>query len=60
MQFQNLLTYLSYPIKAVVSRSFYIDVMFRMKGVGLVYLLILCAALALPACLQVKEVLTKF
>lgn len=60
MQFQNLLTYLSYPIKAVVSRSFYIDVMFKMKGVGLVYLLILCAALALPACLQVKEVLTKF
>lgn len=60
MQFQNLLTYLSYPIKAIVSRNFYFEVMLKMKGVGLVYLLVLCTVLALPATTQVKEVLLKF
>lgn len=60
MPFNNILTYLLYPINAIVSRKFYLKVIFDMKGVGLVYLLALCTALAFPASFQVKNVLAKF
>ena len=60
MQLQNLLKYLSYPVKAIVSRNFYFEVMLKMKGVGLVYLLVLCSACALAATTQVQDVLLKF
>lgn len=58
MQLDNIIKYLTYPIKAVFSRRFYFKVMSEMSGVGLSYVMLLCAALALPSTYQVKSALT--
>lgn len=57
MQFDNILKYITYPVKAVFSRRFYFKVMSEMTGVGLTYVMLLCAALAVPATYQVKSAL---
>lgn len=57
MQFDKTLKYLTYPFKAIVSRRFYFEVMSEMAGVGITYLFLLCAAIALPATYQVKAAL---
>lgn len=53
----NFLSNLSLPLKAIISRRFYIDVMFRWRGVGLSYLFVLSAVLALIAVYPVQKTL---
>jgi hypothetical protein len=51
---------LTYPLKALYSRDFYTQVLTKMRGIGFVYLLLLSAAIAAPASLQVSEILQRF
>lgn len=53
----NFLSNLSLPFKAIVSRRFYFDVMFHWKGVGLSYLFMLSAVIAIIATFPVKQTL---
>ena len=57
MRLSNLLIYLTYPLQAIISRKFYYQHMFTMRGVGIAYLLLFSAALAVPACFKVHEAL---
>ena len=59
MDWSRYLSYALMPLRAVLSQRFYYDVLFKLRGVGLVYLLILCAFLALPGTYQVKQALNK-
>ncbi len=56
-QFYN---YCSYPIKSLSSKKFYFDVLFKMKGLGLAYLLCLSFILAIPASFKINHVLDLF
>ncbi len=56
-QFYN---YCSYPIKALSSKKFYFDVLFKMKGFGLLYLLVLSLILSVPASFKINHVLDLF
>ena len=60
MQPVKILEYLSWPFLALFSRRFYYDVLIKMRGAGLRYLLLFSLALALPASFQVKEILNRF
>lgn len=51
---------LTYPLKALYSREFYTYILTRMKGIGFVYLLLLSAAIAAPASLQVSTIMDRF
>lgn len=53
-KYQNLLTYLTYPLRAVSSRRFYYTVFFAFRGAGFSYILLLSALIAIPACIKVK------
>ena len=53
LNFNNLL----YPFWAITSRSFYLKVLFKMRGVGFYYLLAICAVIAIPAGFKVGAVL---
>ena len=57
---EQFLNYCSYPIKALSSKNFYFDVLFRMKGFGLLYLLALCVILTIPASVKINHVLEIF
>ena len=47
---QNLVNYfILYPYKSIVSVRFYFDVLFKMRGLGLVYMLIISTILAVFA-----------
>ena len=60
MQVQNIWPLLQYPFKAIISRRFYYNVMFDMKGVGLAYLFMLCIVLALPCTVQMQRYFTNW
>lgn len=47
-----------YPLKALASRAFYLQVLFKMRGWGFYYLFLICALIALPACIKVMDVLS--
>lgn len=51
---------LTYPLKALYSKDFYAFILTRMRGIGFVYLLLISAAIAAPASLQVSSILDKF
>ncbi len=53
-------TAFSYPLKAVASIKFYFDVLFKMRGLGFVYLLFLCVFLAIPCAYKVTSLLKSF
>lgn len=57
LKHMNFLSNLSLPLRAIISRRFYIDVMFRWRGVGLSYLFVLSAVLALIAVYPVQKTL---
>ena len=57
---ENLLNYCSYPLRALTSRRFYFDVLFGMKGPGMVYVLILSLILAIPSSLKIQQVMGVF
>lgn len=57
---EQFLNYCSYPIKALSSKKFYFDVLFRMKGFGLLYLLFLSVILSIPASVKINHVLEIF
>lgn len=57
---QNLIDYLSYPIKALFSKQFYFKVLFELRGTGFLYLFILSAVFAIPATYKSMEVVDYF
>lgn len=59
MNWSRYLSYVLMPVRAVLSQRFYFDVLFKLKGVGLLYLMVLCAVLAVPGTYQVKQALNK-
>ena len=59
MDWSRYLSYALMPLRAILSQRFYYDVLFKLKGVGLLYMLILCAVLALPGTYQVKQALNR-
>lgn len=59
LDWSRFVSYALMPLKAILSQRFYYDVLFKLKGVGLVYVLVLCAVLALPGTYQVKQALNK-
>lgn len=52
--------YCQYPIKALCSGRFYFDVLFKLKGMGIAYLLIISLILSVPATFKVNSVLNIF
>ncbi len=56
----NLIHYLLYPVRALYSREFYNRVLFSMRGVGFIYLLLISAAIAIPASVKVTDFLNYF
>lgn len=55
-----LKNYCQYPVKALFSGRFYFDVLFKLKGMGLAYLLIISLILSIPATFKVNAVLNTF
>lgn len=53
----NFISNLSIPFKAIVSRRFYIEVMYKWRGAGISYLFMLSAVLAILACFPVMQTL---
>ncbi len=51
---------LFYPLRALISKEFYFEVLFSMKGVGVLYLFLLSTVLAVPAAYRSSDVLTFF
>ena len=57
---ENLLTLLTYPLKALCSKDFYFQVLLRMRGTGFLYLLLISFLFAFPACWRSMGVLQFF
>ena len=57
---QNLIEYLSFPVKALFSKRFYFKVLFELRGTGFLYLFILSAVFAIPATYKSMEVVDYF
>ncbi|HAR79456.1 MAG TPA: hypothetical protein DCR21_01370, partial [Succinivibrionaceae bacterium] len=56
----NLKTYFQYPLRALISRSFYFHILFRQRGLGFFYLLCISIVLSVPASYQVAGILKYF
>ena len=57
---EKFITYIKFPLQALTSRNFYYDVLFKLRGIGLVYLLVLSFVLAIPATYKVNHVIDGF
>ena len=56
----NLKTYFQYPLRALISRSFYFHILFCQRGLGIFYLLCISIVLSVPASYQVAGILKYF
>lgn len=56
----NLINCLQYPLKALTSIRFYFEVLFKQKGIGLVYLLLISFVLSLPVSYKVNNLIDTF
>ncbi len=57
---QNLIDYLTFPIKALFSKQFYFRALFELRGTGFLYLFLLSAIFAIPATYKSMEVVDYF
>lgn len=57
---EQLIKFSLYPVKALSSKRFYFEVLFSMKGLGFLYLLVLCIVLAVPSSIKINSVLNSF
>ncbi|MCR5084589.1 MAG: hypothetical protein K6A65_03695, partial [Succinivibrionaceae bacterium] len=55
---RRFLRALALPVLALLSPRFYLAVLFSMRGVGFLYLSLLCVALSLPCALRVSSALS--
>ncbi|MGN1281992.1 MAG: DUF1189 family protein [Succinivibrio sp.] len=57
---ERLIVCCLYPVKAIGSKKFYFEVLFKLKGFGIVYLLLLSLLLSLPASIRISGVIETF
>lgn len=57
---ERLIAYILYPVRAISSKKFYFEVLFKIKGFGIAYLFLLSLVLSLPASVRVNSVIETF